>query len=249
MPNITLQHVKLRAANERAAAAEKATAVAEERTRSIEVSFEAFKKAHRESHEGLLQKEISALRGDLVAAESRINKAVQEKNEAVFEKEQHRANVHKLAKALKREKAKVQSMEDKERKQFLLEKKRHCLESSTNREELKRITSQLQGIDGNAGAAIATDADARTAKNSSTIGPIPAPLTPPRHPLTKSADISSKDNNSPSLPIGVGAMTLGAHILSRQTPPSKVWNGTTIDTTRHVASDSKLHISSNHGTT
>ena len=237
-----MQKVKLRAANERAAAAEKATAVAEERTRSIEVSFEAFKKAHRESHEGLLQKEISALRGELVAAESRINKAVQEKNEAIFEKEQHRANVHKLAKALKREKAKVQSMEDKERKQFLLEKKRQCLETSTNREELKRITSQLQGIDGNAGAAIAADADASTSKKSSTIGPIPAPLTPPRHPL-------SKDNNSPSLSTGVGAMALRAHILSRQTPPSKVWNGTTIDTTRHVASDSKVHVSSNHGTT
>ena len=243
MPTITLQQVKVRAANERAAAAEKATAVAEERTRSIEVSFEAFKKAHRESHEGLLQKEISALRGELVAAESRINKTVQEKNEAIFEKEQHRANVHKLAKALKREKAKVQSMEDKERKQFLLEKKRHCLETSTNREELKRITLLLQGIE-NSDPSIATDADASSAKNSSTIGPIPSPLTPPRHPL-------SKDNNSPSLPTGVlvGAMALGAHILSRQTPPSKVWNGTTIDTTRHVASDSKLHTSSNHGTT
>ena len=179
-----MQQVKVRAANERAAAAEKATAVAEERTRSIEVSFEAFKKAHRESHEGLLQKEISALRGELVAAESRINKTIQEKNEAIFEKEQHRANVHKLAKALKREKAKVQSMEDKERKQFLLEKKRHCLETSTNREELKRITSQLQGIE-NFDPSIATDADASSAKNSSTIGPIPSPLTPPRHPLSK----------------------------------------------------------------
>ena len=241
MPTITLQQVKARAANERAAAAEKATAVAEERTRSIEVSFETFKKAHRESHEGLLQKEISALHGELVAAESRINKTIQEKNEAIFEKEQHRANVHKLAKALKREKAKVQSMEDKERKQFLLEKKRHCLETSTNRDELKRITSQLQGIE-NSDPSIGTDADASLAKNSSTIGPIPSPLTPPRHPL-------SKDNNSPSLPTGVGAMALGAHILSRQTPPSKVWNGTTIDTTRHVASDSKLFTSSNHGTT
>ena len=182
-----MQQVKVRAANERAAAAEKATAVAEERTRSIEVSFEAFKKAHRESHEGLLQKEISALRGELVAAESRINKTVQEKNEAIFEKEQHRANVHKLAKALKREKAKVQSMEDKERKQFLLEKKRHCLETSTNREELKRITSQLQGIE-NSDPSIATDADASSAKNSSTIGPIPSPLTPPRHPLHTSSN-------------------------------------------------------------
>ncbi len=227
-----------------AAVAFSAAAAAEDRTRSIEASFEAFKKAHRESHEGLLQKEISALRGELVAAEFRINKAMQEKNEAIFEKEQHRANVHKLAKALKREKAKVQSMEDKERKQFLLEKKRQCLlESSTNREELKRITSQLQGIDGNV-----MGADASTAKKSSTISSIPAPLTPPRHPLTKSADISSKDNNSPSLPTGVGAMTLGAHIISRQTPPTKKWNGTTIDTTRHVASDSKLHISRNHGT-
>mmetsp|Transcript_29530 Transcript_29530/g.85980 ORF Transcript_29530/g.85980 Transcript_29530/m.85980 type:complete len:597 (-) Transcript_29530:2500-4290(-) len=250
-----LEKVKVMASNERAVTAEKAKAIAEERTTAIELNFEAFKKAHRESHEGSLQKEISTLRGELVAAESRINKAIQEKNEAIFEKEQHRANVHKLAKALKREKAKVQSIEDKEREQFVLEKKRHCLEISNNREELKRITSQLQGLDGNAGAAIATDADASAGKNSSInsniparaaptnsmppqkprmIGPVPAPLTPPRHPLTKSAAILSKGDS-------LGAVALGAHVSS-QTPPTKVWNGVTIETTRHVASDSKLHF-------
>lgn len=249
------QKVKVMASNERAVTAEKAKAIAEERTTAIELNFEAFKKAHRESHEGSLQKEISTLRGELVAAESRINKVIQEKNEAIFEMERHHANVHKLAKALKREKAKVQSIEDKEREQFILEKKRHCLEISNNREELKRITSQLQGLDGNAGAAIATDADASAGKNSSInsniparaaptnsmppqkprmIGPVPAPLTPPRHPLTESAAILSKGDS-------LGAVALGAHVSS-QTPPTKVWNDVTIETTRHVASDSKLHF-------
>lgn len=251
-----IEVAKVRAANERVATAEKATAVAEERARAMETNFEAFKKAHRESHEGSLQQEISTLKGELVAAESRINKAIQEKNEADSEKEQHRANVHKLAKALKKEKLKVQALEDKERKQFLLERKRHCLEISNNREELMRITSQLQGIDSNAGAVGATGTSAgenssincsaplkATLANSilsqkaQVPGPLPAPLTPPRHPWTKSAAVSTtcrSEDDSLRLAGGLGAMSL--------TPTAEVWNGTAINTTRHKASDSKLHL-------
>ena len=190
-----IENAKLKAANERVAMAEKATAVAEERVRAIESNFDAFKKAHRESHEGSLQQEISTLKGELVAAESRINEAIQEKNEANFEKEQHRANVHKLAKALKKEKQKVQSMEEKERQQFLLEKKRHCTEMSNNREELNRITAQLQGLDANAGPAsvdgTSADKGSIPPQNLRVAGPLPAPLTPPRHPLTKSTAVST----------------------------------------------------------
>ena len=211
-----IENAKLKAANERVAMAEKATAVAEERVRAIESNFDAFKKAHRESHEGSLQQEISTLKGELVAAESRINTAIQEKNEANFEKEQHRASVHKLAKALKKEKLKVQSMEEKERQQFLLEKKRHCTEMSNNREELNRITAQLQGLDTNAGPAsvdgTSADKDGIPSQKHRVAGPLPAPLTPPRHPLTSSDSKLLLDR---------------VH--------------SAIDTTRHVSSDSKLH--------
>lgn len=242
-----IENAKLKAANERVAMAEKATALEEERVRAIESNFEAFKKAHRESHEGSLQQEISTLKGELVAAESRINRAIQEKNEANFEKEQHRANLHKLAKALKKEKAKVQAMEEKERQQFHLEKKRHCLEMSNNREELNRITSQLQGLDTNAGPTGSDDGtsagkDSMPPQKLRVTGPLPAPLTPPRHPLSKSTAVPTSEADSLRQPVGLRKTNLDARAI-QMTPATKVWNGTAFDTTRHVASDSKLHLS------
>ena len=247
-----IESAKLKAANERVAVAEKATAVAEERVRAIESNFEAFKKAHRESHEGSLQQEISTLKGELVAAESRINKAVQEKNEANFEKEQHRVTVNKVAKALKKEKLKVQAMEEKERQQFLLERKRHCLERSNNREELMRITSQLQGLDTNAGPTGSDDSKCISAGKDSmpqqklrVTCPLPAPLTPPRHPLSTTTTVSSSEADRLRHPVGLGKTNLDAHCAStiQATPATKIWNGTAIDTTRHVASDSKVQLS------
>lgn len=242
-----IENAKLKAANERVAMAEKATALEEERVRAIESNFEAFKKAHRESHEGSLQQEISTLKGELVAAKSRINRAIQEKNEANFEKEQHRANLHKLAKALKKEKLKVQAMEEKERQQFHLEKKRHCLEMSNNREELNRITSQLQGLDTNAGPTGSDDGasagkDSMPPQKLRVTGPLPAPLTPPRHPLSKSTAVSTSEADSLRHPVGLRKTNLDARAI-QMTPATKVWNGTAFDTTRHVASDSKLQLS------
>ena len=247
-----IESAKLKAANERVAMAEKATAVAEERVREIELNFEAFKKAYRESHEGSLQQEISTLKGELVAAESRINKAVQEKNEANFEKEQNRVTLHKVAKALKKEKLKVQAMEEKERQQFLLERKRHCLERSNNREELMRITSQLQGLDTNAGPTGSDDSNCISAGKDSmpqqkvrVTCPLPAPLTPPRHPLSTTTTVSSSEADRLRHPVGLGKTNLDAHCAStiQATPATKIWNGTAIDTTRHMASDSKVHLS------
>lgn len=244
------QRVKLKAANERAAAADKATAAAEDRAKQIEHSFEEYKKHQRETPEAALHQENATLKGELAASESKINKVVQEKNEALFEKEQHRANVHKLVRALKREKQKLAALEEKDRGQLRLEyaNRGQCLAVGGNREELHRIRNELNSLGGNNGnpqlptpqtksfipaRAAPASMSQQSATSPQKPRPIPSPLTPPTHPTSKRRP--ENDENSAYI------CNHSNHLL-QSTPPGalKMWNGTALKTRRHVSSDSKL---------
>lgn len=141
---------------------------------------------------------------------------MQEKNEAIFEKEQHRTNVHKLVRALKRERQKVAALEEKDRGQLRFEyaNKGQHLAVGGNREELNRIR---QGL-----ASISQSATTQSPQKPRPTG-IPSPLTPPRHPASKTSrthatnDISQNNQRLQQLSV---------------TPPggvvTKQWNWKTI---------------------
>jgi len=136
---------------------------------------------------------------------------VQEKNEAIFEKEQHRTNVHKLVRALKRERQKVVALEEKDKGQLRFEYANtgQHLAVGGNREELNRIR---QGL-----ASISQAATTLSPQKQPRPTGLPSPLTPPRHPASKNSTCRAHATNDVS-------QTIPNHILQQLsvTPPGGV---------------------------
>ena len=185
-----------------------------------------------------------------------MNKIVQEKNEAIFEKEQHRTNVHKLVRALKRERQKFAALEEKYRGQLRLEyaSRGQVLAVGGNREELYRIKNELSVLDAAGNKTQSTHPQESSVPTraapacmmskyaTTTLSPqkprtssIPSPLTPPRHPASKTTSRTHATANDENA---------YRQTNNQMRPPgetvTKQWNGNKIDTRRRVSSDSKV---------
>lgn len=93
---LELERTRLKAATERAEAAEQRTTEVQQQARKVEIEFQKYKEAHRRTPEAALQLEVASLKKSLAEAESRIQEERAERNKALFEKEQCRANLLKL---------------------------------------------------------------------------------------------------------------------------------------------------------
>jgi len=92
--------------------------------------------------------EIATLRGKLADTDSRVNKERAERNQALLEKEQFRAHIHRLAKALKREREKTAATARRDLEQLRLEyvarEQRFILDGDRN--ELNKIKLELKAL-------------------------------------------------------------------------------------------------------
>jgi len=84
------------AAVERAIQAEKKAVSMESKLRKVEEEMEQLRRKMRESPEMALMQEIAQLKGQLAESESRIQHARADCTKAQLEKEQHKAQVHRL---------------------------------------------------------------------------------------------------------------------------------------------------------
>ena len=95
-------------------AADRTAGSAEKRCRAVEEDFEHFRSAQRRTPEAALLQQIAKLKGEMSLQEAKISEARAEKNQAMLEKEQYKAHIHRLARALQREKEKSLAKERRE---------------------------------------------------------------------------------------------------------------------------------------
>ena len=91
-----MKKAKAAAAIERAIQAEKKAASTDSKLREVEEEMEQFRRKMRESPEMALMQEIAQLKGQLAESESRVQRERAERKQALLEKEQHKARVHRL---------------------------------------------------------------------------------------------------------------------------------------------------------
>lgn len=134
-----------------ALAAEKAAAAAEKKVQKIESDLDQLREFYRKTPEVTLMGQVAELKGQLAVSERRIESLKAEKAEIHLAKEQFRSNVHRLARALRRERDKLVSKKandncqrqqlhlayDPDDKSFVL---------GGNQDEIQRILSDLNRI-------------------------------------------------------------------------------------------------------
>ena len=143
---VDLEKQKTAAALERAEIADKARVVAEKRCAEAENEFTHYRQQQRKSPESVLLQELATLKGKLSDSESRINKERAERNAALLEKEQFRAHIHRLARALRREREKTASAARRDLEQLRLEyvAKEQKFVLDGDRNELRKIKEELK---------------------------------------------------------------------------------------------------------
>ena len=69
----------------------------------LEAELERQRRAYRSTPEAALRAELAKITGERAEAEARVDRERAEKHQALFEREQCRAHIHQLARALRRE--------------------------------------------------------------------------------------------------------------------------------------------------
>lgn len=131
-----------------------------------------LREQHKAKPEVTLMHEIAQLKGQLAESERRIEALKSEKNLVTSEKEQFRKNVHKLAKALRKEREKLKCNNQQVRLSYDANAQSFVLGGGSG-DEIKKILSDLSKI-----SQIKGPGDT----NNSPHMPIPSPQ--PSHPMT-----------------------------------------------------------------
>jgi hypothetical protein len=143
---VDLEKAKVVASVDRAEVAEMRAVAAEKRMRAAEEEFEHYRTQQRKTPESALLQELATMKGRLADSDNRVNKERAERNQALLEKEQFRAHIHRLARALKREREKTAATARRDLEQLRLEyvarEERFVLDG--DRSELQRIKSELK---------------------------------------------------------------------------------------------------------
>ena len=151
--------------------------VANKKASQIEAEMKELREQHKAKPEVTLMHEIAQLKGQLAESERRIEALKSEKNLVTSEKEQFRKNVHKLAKALRKEREKLKSTKQESNNQQV----RLSYDASAQSfvlgggsgDEIKKILSDLSKI-----SQIKGPGDTSNSPQM----PIPSPQ--PSHPMT-----------------------------------------------------------------
>ena len=133
---------------ERLARSEAATDRSRQRFEELEGDFERFRRANRKVPEASLRADLSAAVGAKAEAEGRVERERALKNQALLEKEQYRAQVHLLARALRREQEKQEAMARAETEQlrveYLAREEKFVLDG--DRQQLQGIKEELDRL-------------------------------------------------------------------------------------------------------
>mmetsp|Transcript_24358 Transcript_24358/g.50585 ORF Transcript_24358/g.50585 Transcript_24358/m.50585 type:complete len:620 (+) Transcript_24358:193-2052(+) len=148
---IEIEAAKTKAAMNQALAAEKAAAAAEKKVQKIESDMDQLREFYRKTPEVTLMGQVAELKGQLADSERRIESLKAEKAEIHLAKEQFRSNVHRLARALRRERDKLASKKannDCERQQLHLtyDPDDKSFVMGGNQDEIQRILTDLNRI-------------------------------------------------------------------------------------------------------
>ena len=121
---------------------------AEKRARDTERDFDAYRAHARNTPESALREECARLRASLGESRAEVERERRCRTESELEKEHFRAQMHRLALALKREREKNSVFARQEleqlRLEFLAREERDVLDG--DREELRNIRSELAGL-------------------------------------------------------------------------------------------------------
>ncbi|KAL7428332.1 hypothetical protein ACHAXH_002846 [Discostella pseudostelligera] len=177
--SVEIERVKVTAAVEQAVAAQTVAAAATKKVTQIELQMDQLREQHRATSEVALLHQVAKLKGLLADSERRIEALKGEKNTIVAEKEQFRANVHKLARALRQEREKsVAKKRECNNQQVCLSYDKHenSFALSGDQDEIQRILSDLSRISQGTTPPIKV-----CSRSSNNTPPIPNP--PPLHPI------------------------------------------------------------------
>ena len=145
---VELEKVNTKAAVARADAAEKATKDMKKRATQAEEDFYEYRQQQRKNPESVLLQEIVTLKAQMSDSAAKINGMKAERNAALLEKEQFRAHIHRLARALKRERQKTAIAAQRDLEQLRLEyvarEQRFVMDG--DRGELAKIKSELRAL-------------------------------------------------------------------------------------------------------
>lgn len=164
---------------------------ADKRLQDCEKDFDAYRAHTRATPESMLREEVAKLRAQLGESRAETERERRLRSDAELEKEHFRAQMHRLAGALKRERERSSAMARQEleqlRLEFLAREERYVLDG--DREELRNIRHELAAL---RSMSLATPS---TGSNTST-QPLPpsssSSLPPPPPPTSSSSSSSSK---------------------------------------------------------
>jgi len=118
------------------------------RLEEVEADFDRFRRANRRMPEAEMRAEVARLQGEKADVASRLERERADKNQALLEKEQYRAHVHHLARALKREQEKQSTQArhavEQLRVEYLAREEKFVLDG--DRQELRNIKRELDEL-------------------------------------------------------------------------------------------------------
>jgi len=149
----------------------------DKRLHDCEKDFDAYRTHARSTPENVLREEVAKLRAQLGESRAETERERRLRSEAELEKEHFRAQMHRLAGALKRERERSSAMARQEleqlRLEFLAREERYVLDG--DREELRNIRHELAAL-----RAVSLGA----ASSSSSVPPSVPPSFPPSLPTS-----------------------------------------------------------------
>ncbi|CAN0478608.1 unnamed protein product, partial [Ectocarpus sp. 12 AP-2014] len=178
---VDLERMKVKALEKQVASHAKSLEDARARVAATDEDLERFRQQQRRTPEGGLKQEVYRLGAAKAEAEAQIERERSLKNKALLEKEEYRANIHKLARALRRHQERETTCARREMEQLRLEylarEERFMLDGDRN--ELRTIKQELDEL---RHVSLVQEAQAGLAKISpSTIAAATPTLTrPPR---------------------------------------------------------------------
>ncbi|CAN0310708.1 unnamed protein product, partial [Ectocarpus sp. 12 AP-2014] len=178
---VDLERMKVKALEKQVASHARSLEDARARVAATDEDLERFRQQQRRTPEGGLRQEVYRLGAAKAEAEAQIERERSLKNKALLEKEEYRANIHKLARALRRHEERETTCARREMEQLRLEylarEERFMLDGDRN--ELRTIKQELDEL---RHVSLVQEAQAGLAKISpSTIAAATPTLTrPPR---------------------------------------------------------------------
>ncbi|CBJ32316.1 centrosomal protein 120 [Ectocarpus siliculosus] len=176
---VDLERMKVKALEKQVASHAKSLEDARARAAATDEDLERFRQQQRRTPEGGLRQEVYRLGAAKAEAEAQIERERSLKNKALLEKEEYRANIHKLARALRHHQERETTCARREMEQLRLEylarEERFMLDGDRN--ELRTIKQELDEL---RHVSLVQEAQAGLAKiNPSTIADATPTITQP----------------------------------------------------------------------